>query len=220
MKMAVKQVPQELLTRSFSVTVDRPDGVNENEERETKGLLLGFVDFKASRDPNLSATHSHLLSDALSQVDSDCESDTRRPVVESTDAAAVRIGRELAEIADDMDQRAEENLEGLFSDFLPVLGSPSLAYQLFLNTAKRTFEWNESGVGECCEWIRSPFVCNGCRHKCLSSTYVSRDCSNARFAGVTVGMRGWCCVCVCVHVYVCMPVSVYTHVSQVEKSDH
>ena len=187
--MAAKQVPQELLTRSFSVTVDRPDGVNENEERENKSLLLGFVDVKASRDPSLSAAHSHLLSDALSQVDSDCESDTRRPAVESTDAAAVRIGRELAEIADEMDQQTEKNLDGLFSDFLPVLGSPSLAYQLFLNTAKRTFEWNESGVGECCEWIRFTSVCNVRSHNCLSGAYVSRlfkctfrgrNCWNAR----------------------------------------
>ena len=173
-KMAAKQVPQEPLTRSFSVTVDRTDGVNENEERETKSLLLGFVDVKASRDPSLSAAHSHLLSDALSQVDSDCESDTRRPAVESTDAAAVRIGRELAEIADEMDQQAEKNLDGLFSDFLPVLGSPSLAYKLFLNTAKRTFEWNESGVGECCEWIRFTSVCHVRSHNCLSGAYVSR----------------------------------------------
>lgn len=156
--MAAREVPQGL-TRNLSVTVDRPQGVDEKEERDTKGLLLGFVDAKASRDPSLSTAHSHVLSDALSQVDSDSECDTPR-VVERTDVAAVRIGRELAEIADDMDKSARENLDGLFSDFLPVLGSPKLAYELFLSTAKRTFEWNESGVGECCELSRYLTVCD------------------------------------------------------------
>lgn len=148
---AGREVPKNLgLNRSLSVTVERPEGVDEKEERDTKGLLFGFVGVKAYKDHSLSDAHSLLLSDALSQVDSDIECDTPR-VVDGADTEPERIGKELAEIADEMDERAKENLDGLFSDFLPVLGSPSLAYKLFLNTAKRTFEWNESGIGKCRE---------------------------------------------------------------------
>ena len=148
-------MPQNLgLNRSLSVNLDLPEGVNEREERDTKGLLFGFVVVKASKDHSLSDAHSRLLSDALSQVDSDLECDTPS-VVEGTDTEPERIGKELAEIADEMDQRAKESLDSLFSDFLPVLGSPTLAYNLFLNTARRTFEWNERGVGECCGWAGS-----------------------------------------------------------------
>ena len=135
------------VSRSFSVTLERPEGVNEKEESDTRGLLLGFVNARASSDTSLSTAHSDMLSDALSQVGSDRESD-RPPVVETADATAERLGKQLAEIADEMDERAKESLDSLFSDFLPVLGSPSLAYNLFLNTARRIFEWNDSGAGE------------------------------------------------------------------------
>lgn len=117
------------------------ENVTTKEEGETRGLLLGFIGEMIHRDANMSVKQAEVMTEAMTRASTLTSPST--DMGEEYDEVVVKIGRDLAGIARDMSRRGEEEVDAVVSD---LLGTPSLAYKMFVRVAARIVEWNETGI--------------------------------------------------------------------------
>ena len=144
-KMAEKQarIRGQLAVKGKAGSFEHNENVTTKEEGETRGLLLGFMGEMIHRDTNMSVKQTEVITEAMTRASTLTSPSTE--MGEEYDEVVVKIGRDLAGIARDMSRRGEEEVDAVVSD---LLGTPSLAYKMFVRVAARIVEWNETGIGE------------------------------------------------------------------------
>ena len=149
-KFARQKLKRTLTTQS---SLDQNVDVSKKEVNETEGLLLGFMRVMVSKDSEMSTDQTRVMSEALARVEGQSKISvygqgkgaSTDSMEENYDDTPVQIGQQLAGVANEISRKGGEDVDAVVSD---LLGTPSLAYKMFVNIAMKMVEWRDSGVGE------------------------------------------------------------------------
>jgi len=120
--MSTQGVPTDISFKNFEDKDQEKDDEEDVKTRtEVHGILGGYVSTKANNDPKLDQESSSILTECTK--------------VENASDASKLVGRELASIADQI----EEKLGDRFSGILERLGTPDLAFRSFQRIAVGLF---------------------------------------------------------------------------------
>ena len=156
-KFARQKLKRTLTTQS---SLDQSVNVSKKEVNETEGLLLGFMRVMVNKDSEMSTDQAKVMSEALARVEGQNKRASTDSKEENYDDIPVQIGQQLAGVANEISRKGGEEVDAVVSD---LLGTPSLAYKMFVNIAMKMVEWRDSGVGESSyrDGLANVFVC-GC----------------------------------------------------------